>query len=430
MKRFTLNQITKFLIIICLLFNFSNLYSQHKNSKIEKLTKKHNSILQNDTPYNWNSPKVPDFALIGNRGDFIMTIGGFIKPIIGWDLGNTLDGNMYFSPAKIPIPSTLGNRSEFFFNPLHSALDFQVVGMAGRKHQITGYLKIVFDGGKGMMANLDAIYIKYRHFLVGYNYSIFTDLWTLPATISCEAVTGNDWSTGYQVSYTSPDYHGFSYGISIEQPSFYGNMGRYRGKDYLNLDDLPYLSNASQSVPDVPAYVQFRWNGINHIRFSGVFRDYRYVDLVHNKVNNLIGWGAKFSTILNPIKPLTLVGQIVYGKGIANYISGLCYMPISYIPNEDKPGYMKATPMLGWVAGAKYYFSKKIFANLSYGYSKLWHSENYDNYKYGLDARGSVFYNIKPYLQWGIEYLWGHKETFQNQCSSISRVQTTLILSL
>ncbi|MGL4293994.1 MAG: hypothetical protein ACRCSQ_10510, partial [Bacteroidales bacterium] len=41
------------------------------------------------------TPKAPVFALSVQNGKFLMSVGGIIKPVVGWDIGKNLDGTMY-----------------------------------------------------------------------------------------------------------------------------------------------------------------------------------------------------------------------------------------------------------------------------------------------------------------------------------------------
>ena len=48
------------------------------------------------------------------------------------------------------------------------------------------------------------------------------------------------------------------------------------------------------------------------------------------------------------------------------------------------------------------------------------------NYRYAGYIAANCFYNITSYLQWGIEYLYGHRETYGLGGANDSRIQTQL----
>ena len=51
--------------------------------------------------------------------------------------------------------------------------------------------------------------------------------------------------------------------------------------------------------------------------------------------------------------------------------------------------------------------------------SRIWDVDGYakalpddDNYKYALYGAVNCFYNFTSYLQLGVEYIWGHRQTW------------------
>ena len=381
------------LLSIIPLFSMSLFAQERSFARIVKTNETDHHLLQESKPGGWNAVQVPNFILKNQENKFIMAFGGYIKPIVGWDIGNTLHGSMYFEPSAIPVPAETGNKSEMFINPLHSALDVHVIGLPGTKDQVVGYISISFDGGKnnGALCSLNALYIKYRGMLVGYTYSLFTDVRTLPSTISASGVTGNDWSKGYQIAYNSGSYSGFSFGLSAELPAYNAFKGAYEGKDYPEFDGDALYGNATQAVPDIPFYLQYGWSGWSHVRLSGVLRNFKYVDKLNDKARFVTGMGVKLSTVIELAKPLGFMGQVVYGKGIGNYISGLQYVPYSFLPDDKHPGKMRANNMLGWFGSLRYDCSKRVNVSLTYGQSRIYNADVYDKgYRYGQDFRANV----------------------------------------
>ena len=65
--------------------------------------------------------------------------------------------------------------------------------------------------------------------------------------------------------------------------------------------------------------------------------------------------------------------------------------------------------------------------------SRIWNVADYcnaldesQNYKYALYGAVNCFYNINSFLQWGIEYVWGHRQTWNIGGAHDSRIQTQL----
>ncbi len=103
-------------------------------------------ILDKSRPVEPNSIPRPKFAIRSKDNKFIMSIGGKINPIIGYDLGNDLynapGGGVSFTTAIYPYRHRRDKRARFSCNPLSAYLDFTVVGFAGTDNQVTGYIKL------------------------------------------------------------------------------------------------------------------------------------------------------------------------------------------------------------------------------------------------------------------------------------------------
>ena len=97
---------------------------------------------------------------------------------------------------------------------------------------------------------------------------------------------------------------------------------------------------------------------------------------------------------------------------------------------DDVAGEMCSTKMMGWWTGIRCFPCEKLFFNLTFGQVRTWGAGDYFPYKYGNDARASVFYNINSWLQWGVEYLWGQKHLYDGSHAAMSRIQTAISFSL
>ncbi len=389
-------------------------------------------ILQRTKPVENYTPKVPEFVIKAKNSAFMLAIGGQINPIVGWDLGNDLYSvsNVNFIPSSIPVPAMKGNKAEFFNNPLHSALDFHIVGMPGSANQVVGYIKFQFNGANRNVS-INKVYLTYRGFSAGLISTLFKDGASIPNTIDTQGPNGAVSTNSYQVGYYSNSYNGWSFGISIEKPTFNMYSGVYKGNDYPDLDGKQEYGNASQPVPDIPAFVQYQFSANNRIRLSAIMRSFAYRDLYHDKTRNTTGWGVQLSGNIQPCKQILLFYQGTYGQGIGQYIQDTQGLELSYIPKNRKPGYMKATPMMGWLGGINIMPSDNIVIGGMFSQARVWDSSHYfTDYKYGLYAAGNVFYKITPYLQYGVEYVWGKHATFSHSHAIDNRIQTTLIFSL
>ena len=410
-------------------------------------------ILRKDRPKESAAIPTPHFAIHTLDNKFVMTIGGQINPIIGADLGNDLykrDGaGGAFVTNQIPVPPQAGHKSDFFINPLNAAVDLQVVGLGGTDNQITGYVKIGTNGLTNGIV-LQRAYVTWRGFTGGQKLTLFQDeLACQPPTIDPEGPSGCVSTVSYELSYTSKSYNGFRFALGLDMPSWYSSNGIYRGKDFKKwegreIQGQPVCDPTAYSIsaPDIPMWVEWGVSDTNRIRLSAIIRNFMYKDLLGDKRRTSVGWGLMLSGNLNPVKPLIFYLQAAYGRGIGAYIQDLAGQPLSYVPDDARPGYMRPSPMMGLNFGVTYNINPKWQVNAMVSGTRIWDVAPYaiaagesdpahlGNYKSALYAAGNVFYNISSYFQVGLEYLYGQRRTFGAGSASDNRLQMQFMFTL
>lgn len=398
-----------------------------------------------------NSDKTPAFAIRTKNNKFVMSIGGRINPIMGFDIGNNLykqDGSgVSFVGGNIPVPSLTGHKGDFFINALGSYLDASVVAFGGTSNQLTGYIKIGTNNVSKSILLKDA-YISYRGFAAGRIQTLLQDGDAVqPPTIDPQGPGGMVGTTLNEISYRSKSYNGFRFAIGLDLPSFDNSDGYYRGHDYRQLYGQQVDAGVDQLIPDIPAYIEYEGSGNNRIRLSGIYRNFAYQDMISKKRRNVAGYGVQLSGNFSFYKPLVFNFQGIYGEGIASYIQDLQGRPLSFTPKDSDPGKMEANPMMGLVFGASYNATDKLQFNAVYSYTRIWNVADYAviddkvvsdangdkvnqagdaNFRYSNYLAANCFYKIKPYLKWGIEYVYGRRNTWNLGGANDSRIQTML----
>lgn len=408
------------------------------------------NILEKDRPKNVNEIAVPHFAIHTANNKFVMTIGAKINPIIGADMGSDLykqeDAGINFIPSQIIVPAASGRKSDFFINALNACIDLQVVGFGGTRDQITGYIKLATDGNDKNI-HLSKAFVTWRGLTAGLKHSLFQDESVVPPTIDPQGPCGLIGGTVTEIGYVSPSFKGFSFGIGLDMPTYCTSSGHYMGKDYtewhgIDLDGrLVCDPDAySMSVPDIPLYAEWAATPLNRIRLAGIIRPMLYKDMLCGDRKSTVGWGLSLSGNINPVEPLIFYLQATYGKGIGSYIQDLAGIPISYVPENDHPGHMTPTPMMGWSAGVTWNISRKWQVNAMASQARVWHVSDYaiheaeageiNNYKYGLYGAANIFYNISSYFQLGLEYDYGYRKTWNAGSGHDNRLQFQVQFSL
>ncbi len=406
--------------------------------ELSKTTPEIHTILSKARPVEPQSVSVPKFVIRSTNNKFIFAIGGHINPIIGWDLGNNLyeqdDAGLNFTTAAIPFPSRHGAKSDFFINALNTQIDFQIVGFGGTENAITAYVKIGTNNNDAHI-KLKRAYINYRGFTAGQVATLMEDGDACqPTTIDPQGPCGEVSTTVFEVNYKSPSYNGFQYAVGVSKPSYYSSNGVYLGYDHPRYrgEQVADVSDVSQAAPDVPAWIQYGKGG-NRVRLSAMLRCFKYRDLIADKLRYLVGYGVMLSGNLQPCDAVNICYQAAYGRGFGAYIQDIAGMPLSFTPSNDNIGHMSANPMMGLDLGATFNLSKKWQINVVASQARIWNVSSYctaadatANYKYALYAAGNIFYNITPYLQWGMEYVWGRRMTWNQGGANDSRIQTQI----
>ncbi|MDE5684929.1 MAG: hypothetical protein K2I26_00060, partial [Paramuribaculum sp.] len=342
----------------------------HTN-KIEfgRTTPEMKEILEHSRPEGNREIPAPSFAVHTKNNNFIMTIGGNVATIFGYDIGNNLykqnDAGVSFVTSAIPVPARKGHKGDFYINPINGSVDLQIVGLANTPNEITGYVKIGTNGIEPSIV-LQRAYISYRNFTAGMKLSLFQDANACqPPTIDPQGPSGCVSNIAYEIGYTSRSYNGFRFAAGLDMPTYYSSNGYYRGKDYPQFDgkQVADYGDAEQMIPDIPAWIEYSFSQWNRIRLSGILRNFAYRDLVSNKTRHLAGWGVMLSGNIQPVKPLILYYQFAYGKGIGNYLQDIAGKPISFTPDTSGPGRMQESPMMGLNFGISYNVNSKLQFN-------------------------------------------------------------------
>lgn len=411
-------------------------------------------MLKKARPVEPGDVEAPKFAITTKNRKFMMSIGGNITPIVGYDIGNNLysqdDAGINFVTGDIPVPALTGHKGDFFVNALTSYIDMSLVAFGGTKNQLTGYIKLGTDGISSAI-KMKRAYVTWRGFGAGLMSTLMKDgLAVQPPTIDPQGPGGDVSGGAYQLSYTSPSYSGFRFALGLELPTFCSSSGVYRGHDYRSYFGRQVDSSVDQLYPDVPVWVEYQKSESNRVRFSALLRNFAYQDMVSRQRRNIMGWGTMLSGNFSFWEPMVFNFQAVYGKGIANYIQDLAGRPLSFTPKNDELGKMEANPMMGLVFGVSYNATKRLQFNAVGSYTRIWNVGNYaiiddaevadangdkvmtagtSNFRYSTYVAVNCFYKFTSYLQWGVEYVYGRRNTWNLGGANDSRIQTQICFS-
>ena len=408
-----------------------------KKLEITRTTPEIGKILAKTRPQGSHEIPTPKFVLKSGNNNFLMTIGGAFDFITGGDIGNNLykqsDAGISFITSAIPVPAQRGFKGDYYINPINGYMDAQIVAFANSDNELSAYVKAGTNGITTSVA-LQRAYITYRGFTGGLKLTLFQDDYACqPPTIDPEGPSGCVSAAAYELSFKSKSYNGFRFALGLDMPTYYSANGYYRGHDFPKLDDKQVSTVIDNYIPDIPMWAEYSFSDWNRIRLSGIIRNFRYKDVLHDQYKVNTGWGVMLSGNVQPASKWILYYQFAYGKGIGNYIQDIAGHPYSYIPSDEDPGRMTSSPMLGANVGVTFNATSKLQFNAMFSQARIFDVRAYANagdeslnYRYALYGAVNCFYNINSFLQVGVEYLYGRRETWNIGGASDNRIQAQL----
>lgn len=358
----------------------------------------------------FHDPGVPRFVLTGLRKNWALGIGGYVQAKVEYDFDGVVD-DIDFYPSLI---STDNPRNQFQMDATTSTLFLKLVGRVGSLGPLVVYTAGNWRGD-GKTFELQNAYVQFLGFTLGYDTGTFMDLAAEPPTVDYAGPCGMTYYQTTLIRYEHTLGKGLSAGIAVEMP-------------LVNVAADSYVSTARQTLPSVPAYLQYAWGkGQSHVRLSGIYRNMTYTDLSRNRKSCLNGWGVQASAVVAVGRPLQLFMQYAYGKGIGSLINDLSNLNVDMVPYPETRYKMHLLPMSGWYAGAQYNISPALFVSATYSCSRLYTEhfyarENPGDYKQGQYLVANVFWTAVPDLQLGLEYLRGWRTDFDDHIDRANRV--------
>ena len=367
---------------------------------------------------------VPHFAIFGRQGKFYLGIGGSVKVTVGEDWGAPLENPNNFTTSEI-TPAQPGSKERFHLSAQQSSLFVDFVAFPNDKNRISAYI------GLNLLNNYVPVvqnaYVKWRGFKAGYDYTAFSDNAALPPTIDYEGPCGATPITVPTFTYT----HSFgkadclSATVGIELPQYSVTTGRE-------------TSTVTQSVPDVPISLRYRWNGGDDwVKLSAIARNLMYRDVAAARNVDILGWGVELSGTAAILPQLRGFWTAVYGRGVASYIQDLSGLGLDLTPSGDGAT-MKASPTWGGYAGLQYNFTDNVYASATYShvrnYARSWSDRASetpfgDTYRYAQYAVANLFWDINSYISTGVEYIYGRRVNCDGTQAHCNRIQTMIQVS-
>ncbi|MDE6511220.1 MAG: hypothetical protein K2L00_03895 [Muribaculaceae bacterium] len=360
----------------------------------------------------FSDPAAPYFLFMGRNDELAMGIGGCVR-IRGWyDIDAAIPANS-FTPYLIPMVKDPANNSRIGATPAGSTLFFRVIGKNKTIGNYQLYIEANFNGYGGTDFHLKKAYAQLNNVTVGYASSTFSDPAALPPTVDANGPSNKISPTSVLVRWMNTYKTRWSVAASVELPKK-AAISTVTGK----------IGNASQTVPDFAAFLQYSWGKSEHVRLAALARSLPYENLVSHERHQKFGWGLQLSTVAHPLSPVTLYGIVNCGQGHESTAGDLQAGNYDLVPSPGNPSDMYAPFAIGWCVGAQYNFRPNLFASVSYSDSRyLPRSPREESeYRYGTILSANVFWNLTPRIQAGLEFDTGVRKNWGGNSRRADRV--------
>ena len=307
------------------------------------------------------------------------------------------DGNTYFSVrqtrfgAKSEVPTALGTLSTIF--------EFELFGTGVDAGQTTFRLRHAYG--------------ELGQFGAGQTWSPFMDIDVFPNSVEYWGPTGMVFFRNVQFRWM-PLKGDSRITLAVERPGASADQGRYA--DRIELRDVkPHFP-----APDFSGEARLgrKWG---YVRAAGILRRIEWKDVGTDQFDlsgQVWGWGVNFSSNLKVHKDNVLKFQIVYGKGVENYMND-APADIGAVPNPGNaktPLTGKPIPLLGIVAFYDHYWSPKWSSTIGYSRIDIDNTSGQtDNaFRTGQYALTNLLYYPVKNAMGGAEFQYGYRKNFRD----------------
>jgi hypothetical protein len=267
-------------------------------------------------------------------------------------------------------------------------------------------------------------YGEWRSLLAGQTNSLFMDGDVFPNTIEYWGPTGMVFYRNVQLRWTPFRSERSHFAIAIERPGNDIDAGQIRQFD----PSLGQNIKNDEELPDFTA--QLRTSGPRwHFLLGGILRHVGYETLGtpdNEPTGSDTGWGVNVAGHVNLFRRDKLMGQVVYGHGIASYMNdgGMDLAPDGTFGDPEA----KAVPLLGWLVYYDHYWSDRWSSSLGYSVTQVDNTalQEPTAYHKGDYASVNLLYTPTSNLLIGAEAIWGQRTDNDGQQADDFRFQFSI----
>jgi hypothetical protein len=367
-----------------------------------------------------NVPLDPEMVGFFRLGDSptIMRLGGYAKLDVIHDFKLPGDPDAFITSALPLEPVPPANSTTLHIR--QSRFNVEI-----RRPTPIGGLRILYEndffGTSPTSFHLRHLYGQLGNVLVGWTFTTFMDVDSIPDTLDFEGPGGLVFMPQAQFRYTWPITKASSLAFGVEKPTTDANI---TNPTRPNIESTP-------TTPFPDFVIRYRYETEKgHLQIATLLRSVggsaasTATEGIY-ATKHVFGWGENVSGSVKTFKRDSVQFQGAYGNGIGRYIEDLTGLGADVAVNNNK---LVATPAFGTFGSYQHYWTDKWRSSVVYGYVNLQRepSQAPTFFHQSQYSAGNLIWNPSGNLHIGLEYLYGKLNSNGNDHGYGSRLQTSL----
>lgn len=333
-------------------------------------------------------------------------------------------------PSKIPtVEGTFGEDGQASLSVKQSKLGVKgVIPVANDMDPIN--FKFEFDFfGVGVDAGQTTVRLRHAwgewgQIGAGQTNSVFMDIDVWPNVIDYWGPTGMVFYRNVQIRWTPYRDANSHFAVAIERPGNDVDAGQIRQLD----PDLGANIRNNEDFPDFTAHYYYA-DEFAHFQIAGILRSVGFETLGtpdNEPSDDKFGWGVNLSGHINTFERDKLIGQIVFGEGIASYMNdgGTDLAPGGTLLDPEA----ETVPLVGIMAYYDHYWNEAFSTTFGYSLTEVSNTslQAPEAYHRGEYASINLLWAPDPNILMGGELLWGQRTDNDGQSGDDVRFQFSI----
>jgi len=343
---------------------------------------------------------------------------GFVMLDAGYDFKtNDPDWFDVVRPTKLPsIPGQFAPDGKMYFGVRQTRF-----GVKTATDTALGKLKTQFEFelfGTGVDAGQTTFRLRHAYgelgaFGAGQTWSPFMDPDVFPNTVEYWGPTGMVFFRNVQFRWMPIRSDSTRLTFAVERPGASADGGVYA--DRIELENV----RPKFDLPDFSWQARFirKWG---YIQVAGIFRKISWVDTGNSPAHigrDVLGWGINTSSNVQLTKKDIARLQVVYGKGIQNYMNDAPIdIGVRNTGNPNRPVEGVPLPVLGIVSFIDHTWNDRFTSSVGYSLENIENSnaELPSDFHQGHYAVGNLLFHPIPKVTMGGEFQFGRRLNFSD----------------